>query len=287
MRAVRALAEAIERCEGALVAVTGAGLSTASGIGDYRDRDGNYKRPPPVTIAAFKASHAARQRYWARSLYGWPAFAAARPNRAHAALAVLEQTGLLTHTITQNVDGLHQAAGTQALTELHGNLHQVHCMDCAAIVDRAQFQSELRARNGDLLGLHATPAPDGDADLHDAQLDAVTVPDCAVCGGLLKPAVVFFGDTVPAGVVRTAYEQVDAARGLLVLGSSVMIHSSFRFCRRAREREIPLYAVNLGRTRADEWLTGKLEARCERVLPQLCEILGLSTRGNFADAADL
>ncbi|MEM1231542.1 MAG: NAD-dependent protein deacetylase [Pseudomonadota bacterium] len=287
MKAVQALAQAIDRCDGALVAVTGAGLSTASGIGDYRDREGNYKRPPPVTISAFTASHAARQRYWARSLYGWPAFAAARPNAAHAAVARLEHAGMLAHTITQNVDGLHQAAGTRALTELHGNLRWVHCMECAATVEREVFQSELRGRNEQLLGLRATPAPDGDADLQDAQLDAVQVPDCAVCGGLLKPAVVFFGDTVPAPVVSAAYEQVDAARGLLVLGSSVMIHSSFRFCRRAKERGIPIYAVNLGRTRADEWLSMKLEAPCEEVLPGLCDVLGLPSGGNFVGVADL
>lgn len=274
MKSIEKLTRAIESCDGELLVVAGAGLSTASGIGDYRDRDGAYKRPPPVTVQAFLGSHAARQRYWARSLYGWPSFAAAMPNAAHRALAALEADGWLSAVITQNVDGLHQAAGSRRLIELHGNLHRVGCVACGAQQERAAFQHVLRERNTHLLGLSATPAPDGDADLEPADLYRVQVPDCSKCGGILKPTVVFFGDTVPKAVVDDAYRRVDAARGLLIVGSSVMIHSSYRFCRRARDRGIAQYAVNQGRTRADDWLELKIEAACEAILPRVCAELG-------------
>lgn len=278
MESVQRLIGAIERCDGALLVIAGAGLSTASGIGDYRDREGAYKRPPPVTVQAFLGSHAARQRYWARSLYGWPSFAAARPNAAHHALAALEAEGWLSSVITQNVDGLHQAAGSRRLIELHGNLHRVGCVSCGAEQERAAFQHLLRERNEHLLGLDATPAPDGDADLGPAALERMQVPDCVRCGGVLKPTVVFFGDTVPKAVVEDAYQRVDAARGLLIVGSSVMIHSSYRFCRRAQQQGIAQFAVNRGRTRADDWLQVKIEAACEAVLPQLCAGLGVAAR---------
>lgn len=279
MESVQQLIRSIESCDGELIVVAGAGLSTASGIGDYRDHEGAYKRPPPVTVQAFLGSPAARQRYWARSLYGWPSFAAARPNAAHSALAALEAEGWVSSVITQNVDGLHQVAGTERLIELHGNLHRVACVACGDARPRAEFQHQLRECNPHLLGLTATPAPDGDADLEPAALDQMQVPDCAACGGILKPTVVFFGDTVPKPVVADAYRRVDAARGLLILGSSVMIHSSYRFCRRARDRGIPQFAVNQGRTRADDWLALKVEAPCEAVLPRVCAGLGIrSTR---------
>ncbi|MEM6707284.1 MAG: NAD-dependent protein deacetylase [Pseudomonadota bacterium] len=270
-RAVAALTERFADYQRLLV-LSGAGLSTASGIGDYRDHDGNYKRPPPVTIQRFLESTAARQRYWARSLFGWPAFAAARPNPAHLALArweaALRARGGWLKVITQNVDGLHQAAGHNEVIELHGSLHDVGCLDCGAVEPRAQLQHRLLAENPQLMGTRATLAPDGDADLEDVVLDSVSVPQCLACGGRLKPTVVFFGDSVPRAAVESAYRWVEAADALLIVGSSVMIHSSFRFCRRARDQSIPLVAINRGKTRADSWLEQKFEVPCEALLPR-------------------
>lgn len=256
---------------GRLLVLAGAGLSTASGIGDYRDASGAYKRPPPVTVQTFMASHGARQRYWARSLFGWPSFAAARPNRAHRALAALEAAGWLAGTITQNVDGLQQEAGSKRVLELHGNLHQVACTRCGHRVPRAEIQSQLAERNAGLRGLTAAPAPDGDADLEGPELARVQIPDCERCSGILRPTVVFFGDSVPKPVVEQGYRWVADCRALLIVGSSVMIHSSFRFCRRAQALNVPIFAINAGRTRADEFLELKVADPCETVLPSLCQ----------------
>lgn len=254
-----------------VLALSGAGISTASGIGDYRDLNGAYKRPPPVTIQAFLASAAARQRYWARSMYGWPVFSQAAANSAHGALAQLEQSGMVGALITQNVDGLHQQAGHRRVLELHGNLHRVTCLECGASRDRESIQSWLESANAHLLGQQPQLAPDGDADLSDAELDRVAVPCCEQCGGVVKPDVVFFGDSVSAATVAQAYAWIDSQRALLILGSSVMIHSSYRFCRRAQQRGMPMAALNLGRTRADDGLQLKIELPCEQILPALLE----------------
>lgn len=276
MSAAAELARALAASRGQLLVLAGAGLSTASGIGDYRDADGAYKRPPPVTVQTFMASHGARQRYWARSLFGWPSFEAARPNRAHQALAALESAGWLTGTITQNVDGLQQAAGAVRVLELHGNLHQVACTNCGYRVPRAALQSQLVQRNTGLRGLTPAPAPDGDADLEGPELSKVQVPNCERCGGILRPTVVFFGDSVPKPVVEQAYRWVANSRALLIVGSSVMIHSSFRFCRRALALKVPIFAINAGRTRADEFLELKVSESCETVLPALCQHWGVA-----------
>lgn len=262
------------RERGPILVLTGAGISTASGIGDYRDAQGRYKRPPPVTIQQFLAGKAARQRYWARSLYGWPAFSAAQPNAAHQALARLQTAGALgAALITQNVDGLHQQAGHSDVLELHGNLHRVHCVRCGFETPRVDLQQWLQQHNAHILSLTAELRPDGDADLGAADLSAVVVPDCERCGGIIKPAVVFFGDTVAPPVVAQAQRWVETSGGLLIVGSSVMIHSSFRFCRRAQQVGVPMAAINLGQTRADEWLSLKVAAACEVVLPLLEEQL--------------
>lgn len=261
--------------------LTGAGISTASGIADYRDGAGQYKRPPPVTISEFLARPGARQRYWARSLFGWPAFRAAAPNAAHQALAVLEREGWSDALITQNVDGLHQRAGHSRVLELHGNLHTAHCIHCQHSVLRSELQQWLEASNPQLCALAAGPAPDGDADLQLTDFSGVAVPDCSRCGGILKPAVVFFGDSVDRQQVDRAYQWVAECGALLIVGSSVMIHSSFRFVRRARELGLPLAAVNMGHTRADDWLDLKLTTPCERLLPAVLErLVGTNARSD-------
>ncbi len=255
--------------------ITGAGCSTGSGIGDYRDRQGAWKRPAPMQMQDFVTDPAARRRYWARSMLGWPAVERALPNAAHESLAALEHAGVVADLITQNVDGLHQRAGQRRILELHGALARVVCLDCRATSDRADLQRRLEAANGFLRQRRAEPAPDGDADLaDDAGLAAFRVPGCEVCGGTLKPDVVFYGDSVPRPRVGQAAEAVAAADVLLIVGSSLMVFSSFRFCRQARSLGIPIVAINQGVTRADEWLDYKLDADCTAVLPMLSAALG-------------
>jgi NAD-dependent SIR2 family protein deacetylase len=257
-----------------IAVISGAGCSTASGIGDYRDADGGWKRSPPVQMQDFVRDPLVRRRYWARSMLGWPQIARARANAAHQALAELESAGAIAGLITQNVDGLHQQAGHRDVIELHGRLADVVCLDCGFRMSRAALQARLEADNGWLASTAAPAAPDGDADLADAvDLAAFRVPDCPSCAGMLKPDVVFYGDSVPRERVATSYALVDAADALLVVGSSLMVYSSFRFCRRAHERGIPIAAVNRGVTRADPLLTLKVEDDCTAVLPALARAL--------------
>jgi NAD-dependent SIR2 family protein deacetylase len=253
-----------------IVALTGAGCSTPSGIGDYRDEQGGWKRSPPVQMQDFVNHEAARRRYWARSMLGWPMMAQARPNSAHRALAALEAAGVVQGLVTQNVDGLHQQAGHRTVLELHGALAEVLCLTCGARQARQDLQRRLERDNAFVLGAAATAAPDGDADLADRlDLAGFSVPHCERCGGVLKPDVVFYGDSVPRARVATAYALVESADAVLVVGSSLMVFSSFRFCRRAHELGIPLVAVNRGRTRADDWFRVKVEDDCARVLEEL------------------
>ena len=257
------------------VVLTGAGCSTASGIPDYRDSDGDWKRRPPVQIRDFLRHHPVRQRYWARSFAGWPRFAAAQPNAAHLALARIESAGYIAHLITQNVDGLHQQAGSRRVTDLHGRLDQIECLGCGTRMSRAEFQERLEINNRHWPQHPALSAPDGDADLDGVNFSAFQVPVCERCGGLLKPSVVFFGDAIPAERARLALEKVQSADALLIVGSSLMVWSGFRLVRAAAERSLPVGAINLGRTRADEMLEFKIEASCDQVLPQLGAELGL------------
>jgi len=255
--------------------LTGAGCSTASGIPDYRDRDGAWKRCPPVQIRDFLASRAVRQRYWARSMTGWPAFAVARPNAAHRALAGLEAAGRIERLVTQNVDGLHQQAGSRRVTDLHGRLDRVECLGCGNEIPRAEFQQRLRAENRDW-PLHLAPmAPDGDADLDGASFDEFRVPACERCGGVLKPGVVFFGDAIPAERSREALAAVRAAEALLVVGSSLMVWSGYRLVRAAVEAGRVVGAINLGRTRADGLLSFKVESPCADALAALVDCVGV------------
>ena len=256
-----------------LCVLTGAGLSTGSGIPAYRDHRAEWKRSAPIQHRDFVTRAHSRQRYWARSLVGWPWFERARPNAAHRALARLEQAGRVDLLITQNVDRLHQRAGSQRVIDLHGRLDRVRCLGCGAITPRSDLQARLTACNPAFARRAADLAPDGDACLEDADYTQVQVPGCQACGGILKPDVVFFGDCVPKARVRTAVEAVLACDALLVVGSSLMVYSGFRFCRLAREQDLPVAAVNLGRTRADSMLALKVELGCEPALDGLAQAL--------------
>lgn len=252
-----------------LFVLTGAGCSTSSGIPDYRDADGGWKRAQPVTFQAFTGEAATRRRYWARSLAGWPRFAAARPNAAHHALAALEVEGRIEMLVTQNVDGLHQQAGSRGVIDLHGRLDQVVCLACGATMPRTDLQHALLASNPGWEQHVAEVAPDGDADLEGVDFSAFAVPDCTHCGGLLKPDVVFYGESVPRARVQAAVAALQRSDAMLVVGSSLMVYSGYRFARVASEAGIPIAAINLGRTRADALLALKVEADCARALAAL------------------
>lgn len=249
-----------------LFVLTGAGCSTASGIPDYRDADGEWKRGQPIMLQDFLAHERSRQRYWARSLIGFRRMRAARPNDAHRALAALESQGRVSQLVTQNVDGLHQAAGSRSVIDLHGRVDVVRCLRCERRVPRTQVQAELVARNAAFASLDALEAPDGDANLEGIDFAAFAVPDCESCGGLLKPDVVFFGERVPAERVQSAFAALERADAMLVVGSSLMVYSGYRFAQAAAEAGKEIAAVNLGTTRADGLLTLKVSERCADAL---------------------
>jgi len=249
-----------------LFVLTGAGCSTNSGIPDYRDSNGNWKRTRPITIQAFLGEAGTRQRYWARSMVGWRRFGRAAPNGGHRALAKLEEQGRCELLLTQNVDRLHQAAGSRRVIDLHGRLDVVRCLGCAATMPRERFQDELARLNSAWVAFDGADAPDGDADLDHEDFSSFTVPPCEACGGVLKPDVVFFGENVPRDVVASAQAHLEQADAMLVVGSSLMVYSGYRFVRMAEQRGLPIAAVNLGRTRADERLALKVEEQCETAL---------------------
>jgi len=249
-----------------LFVLTGAGCSTRSGIPDYRDAEGKWKRTPPVTFQAFIGEEETRRRYWARSLIGWRRFRGARPNGTHRALARLEAIGKSELLLTQNVDRLHQAAGASRVIDLHGRLDLVRCMGCGRRTARTEMQEELGRLNAGWLDLDASDAPDGDADLEGADFSAFEVPACRRCGGVLKPDVVFFGENVPRDRVNAAQARLDKADAMLIAGSSLMVYSGYRFVEMAARAGKPIAAVNLGRTRADGLLALKIEQACETAL---------------------
>jgi len=254
-----------------VVVITGAGVSTESGIPDYRDGDGNWKRSPPVQYRDFVESEAVRRRYWARSFAGWPMFTAARPSAAHTALAQLEQMGRVARIVTQNVDRLHQRARSRNVIDLHGRLDVVRCLALGHRFDRDAFQVRLRDVNPDWDISPARIAPDGDADLEGIDFGRFNVPACEICGGMLKPDVVFYGESVPRETTTAALAAVESADGVLVVGSSLMVWSSFRLVRAAVARGIEAVAVNRGRTRADDLFAFKLEGECGAVLRQVVD----------------
>lgn len=253
----RALAEFVKDYP-KLFVLTGAGCSTAAGLGDYRDAAGQWKRKQPITGQVFRGDEYMRRRYWARSAVGWPAFDRAQPTTAHRALASLQRQGRAAHLVTQNVDLLHQKAGHTDVIDLHGRLAEVACLGCGAQESRNDFQQRLIDDNPWLSELSADYAPDGDADLETDQLDQLLVPNCLVCDGMMKPEVVFFGENVPRPRVELAISRVDASDAVLVAGSSLMVFSGFRFCRRAAENGQPVIIVNDGVTRADELASLKI-----------------------------
>jgi NAD-dependent SIR2 family protein deacetylase len=259
---------------GGVVLLTGAGLSTESGIPDYRGETGRARRGEPMTYQAFTASAAARQRYWARSHLGWRHIAGAAPNAGHRAVAALERQGMLAGIITQNVDGLHQAAGAAAVTELHGSLHRVVCLSCWQRTSRLALDERLRAANPAWHELAAEINPDGDVSLEETA--GFVVADCLSCGGVLKPDVVFFGENVPRDRVASCYDLVDSASALVVLGSSLTVMSGFRYVRHAASLGIPVVIVNQGPTRGDPLAAATLDAPLGEVLSAAVRELGLA-----------
>jgi NAD-dependent SIR2 family protein deacetylase len=238
--------------DGGVAVLTGAGLSTESGIPDYRGPSGVARKATPMTYQTFMRDVEARRRYWARSYVGWRAFARAEPNAGHHAVTVLERAGLLTGIVTQNVDGLHQASGATNVIDLHGRLSRVICMDCGNTISRVEFDRRLAEANPEFTAAATAINPDGDVDLDDAHVSAFRFVACSMCGtGVLKPDVVFFGESVPRGRVDACFEIVERSRALLVLGSSLTVMSGRRFVLRAAKLGLPVAIVNQGPTRAD------------------------------------
>lgn len=246
--------------------LTGAGISTNSGIPDYRGPDGQWKRKAPITYQDFMRDPLMRARYWARSFVGWPLVAQASPNRGHAALVSLEARDRLSTLVTQNVDGLHARAGQRAVIDLHGRIDAVVCLDCRTQVRRDSVQAQLAAEHPQWQAVTAASAPDGDADVDNLDFSRFRPPPCPRCGGLLKPDVVFFGENVPRDRVESACAALQAADAMLVVGSSLMVYSGFRFARMARDMGLPLALLTRGVTRADELATLKIDADCEATL---------------------
>lgn len=236
---------------GGVLVVTGAGISTESGIPAYRGAGGSLTRHTPMTYQDFTASPQARRRYWARSHLGWRTFGRARPNAGHRAVAAFARQGLLSGVITQNVDGLHQAAGSEDVVELHGSLARVRCLDCDAVTSRRDLAVRLEAANAGFEPTAAGINPDGDADLSDAQVAGFRVLPCADCGGVLKPDVVFFGESVPVRRTEHCRRLVRDAESLLVLGSSLTVMSGLRFVRQAAQAGKRVVIVNRDPTRGD------------------------------------
>ncbi|MFD7988519.1 NAD-dependent protein deacetylase [Kitasatospora indigofera] len=268
------LAEVERLLAGRDVAVlSGAGLSTESGIPDYRGATGSRRRHTPMTYQEFVASEQGRRRYWARSHVGWQAIARAEPNAGHRAVEGLRRSGFVSAVITQNVDGLHRAAGTLGAVELHGGLDRVVCLGCGRRSSRADLDRRLHALNGTLFVPDAALNPDGDVQLPGALVEAFRVAPCEACGGVLKPDVVFFGESVPKPRVQQCYDLVDAARALLVLGSSLTVMSGLRFVRHAARAGKPVAIVNQGATRGDEYAGTTLALPLGATLTTLLEQL--------------
>jgi len=256
-----------------IAVLTGAGCSTESGIPDYRGPETRRRARNPIRFNEFVKSPEGRRRYWARAFVGWEKFANKAPNPAHHALAEMERAGLLTGLITQNVDRLHHAAGSEDVVELHGALADVRCLGCGAVELRVDLQRRLGERNPGWSSLRAEMAPDGDAELPMELVERFVVADCEACGGPLKPDVVFFGEGVPRERVERAYRAADAADALLVVGSSLAVFSGFRFVRRAADRGQRIAIVNLGESRGDPYADVLVEGRAGTILPALAEAL--------------
>lgn len=259
--------------------LTGAGCSTESGIPDYRGPQTRLRKRAPMQAHEFDGDPEARRRYWARSMVGWPTIAGAQPNAGHRALAELEREGCVEGLVTQNVDGLHTAAGSRNVVELHGALHEVRCMTCGAITSREALQARFEALNPGFLHHAVGVAPDGDADLPAELVAEFVVAPCAACGGVLKPNVVFFGENVPNPIVTRARTLLDRADVLLVVGSSLTVYSGYRFVRAAHQRGIPVVILNLGPTRGDPEACVRVDGRAGELLPHLVAALCSTASG--------
>ena len=254
--------------------LTGAGVSAESGVPPYRNSEGVWQRKQPVTHQDFMAQHSARQRFWSRNMVGWRFMIDAQPNSAHQALVRLEQLGLVSCLVTQNVDGLHQRAGSRAVIDLHGRVDTVSCMACGLKQPRAAIQTWLEAQNPEYSLLAGAIAPDGDADIDHLDYSSMQVPDCPSCGGILKPDAVFYGDSVPKERVQQAEQQLQQADGLVVVGSSLMTYSGYRFCLWAQRQGKPILLLNEGKTRADAIATIKIGGSCAEVLQRWLYAVG-------------
>jgi NAD-dependent SIR2 family protein deacetylase len=261
--------------DGGVVVLSGAGLSTDSGIPDYRGPSGSARRGSPMTYQSFTRDPIARRRYWARSHLGWRSIGDARPNDGHRSVARLQGLGLLDGIITQNVDGLHQAAGAHGVVELHGNMARIACLGCGDLTPRQDVASRLEQANPHFAGVASAINPDGDAELADDELDGFEPVDCLACGGMLKPDVVYFGESVPPPRVARSFELVTAARTLLVLGSSLTVMSGRRFVLRAAKEGIRVAIVNRGVTRGEPYAGLVIDAPLGIVLPNLVDELAL------------
>ncbi|MFJ7587633.1 NAD-dependent protein deacetylase [Streptomyces sp. NPDC097617] len=267
---------------GGVLVLSGAGMSTESGIPDYRGKGGSLSRHTPMTYQEFTADDRARRRYWARSHLGWRTFGRARPNAGHRAVAAFGRHGLLSGVITQNVDGLHQAAGSESVVELHGSLERVVCLSCGAFGSRRDLARRLEKVNAGFEPVAAGLNPDGDADLTDGQVGDFRVVPCAQCGGVLKPDVVFFGESVPPRRVEHCRELVDGAVSLLVLGSSLTVMSGLRFVRQAARAGKPVLIVNNDPTRGDEHALTRIALPLGPTLTDVADRLGIPLDGPAA-----
>ena len=260
--------------------LTGAGISADSGIPTYRDAAGNWLRNQPIQHQEFVQSSEKRQRYWGRSMVGWPGVRDARPNPNHLALTRLEASGRIGLIVTQNVDRLHQRAGSSRVVDLHGRLDRVLCRDCGAGYEREYIQTQLLAKNPGHFEFSGNARPDGDADLNDEQVAGVSVHDCEACGGMLMPDVVFFGGSIPRERVERCEAALKNADGLLVIGSSLQVYSGYRFCKQAHAAKKPIVIVNAGATRADQLATLKIERNPMTVLRVAIDSVTDATLGN-------
>ncbi|MFF6813712.1 NAD-dependent protein deacetylase [Streptomyces sp. NPDC012403] len=267
---------------GGVVVLSGAGISTESGIPDYRGEGGSLSRHTPMTYQGFTGSERARRRYWARSHLGWRTFRRALPNAGHRAVAAFGRHGLLSGVITQNVDGLHQAAGSEGVVELHGGLDRVVCLSCGALSPRRELARRLEEANPGFAPVTAGINPDGDADLTDEQVGDFHVVPCAVCGGVLKPDVVFFGENVPPQRVEHCRALVREAASLLVLGSSLTVMSGLRFVRQAARAGTPVLIVNRDPTRGDRHAVTRVALPLGTALTTVADRLGISVDGRTA-----
>ena len=260
-----------------LVVLSGAGISVGSGIPTYRDKAGNWKRSNPIQHQDFMSRKSARQRYWLRSYSGWPAVASAVPSPSHRAIAELERRKIVKMVVTQNVDRLHQHAGSRNVIDLHGRLDEVICMCCQKVIPRHDLQLELTLLNPSF-SQQGEIAPDGDANVAEDSVPFVAVPPCENCGGILKPNVVFFGDNVNKSIVQRVYDGIDDSDGMLIVGTSLKVFSGYRFCRYAAQQRKPIASINPGLSRGDELIQTIVRGDSDDVLTPILKNVISSVR---------